>query len=220
MIEDYYIILGVPHGASSAKIKKAYRSMAKRYHPDSIGHHSDEQKFRQIQEAYDTLGNHDRRVAYDHRLKEDRRYHDHDKRPPSRKDAPSQPPAEPIRQRSGTGGVFNGPAGGAMRLATGLEKDLRFEMILEPAEAFHGGLFPLPIPVLVACRHCAATGVVATSVCPRCLGQGWIRDRQRLMISVPPRIEDGTTASLDLDDVGLRGVRLHLHIRVAADPVF
>jgi molecular chaperone DnaJ len=220
MIEDYYIILGVPRGASSAKIKKAYRSMAKRYHPDSIGHHSDEHKFRQIQEAYDTLGHNDRRAAYDHRLKKDHRHHGHANQPRSRRGAAKHRTAELIRRRSGAGGAFNGPAAGEMRLATGLEKDLHFEMILELAEAFHGGLFPLLIPVLVACRHCAATGLVAPYVCPRCLGQGWIHERQRLMISLPPQIQDGTMASLELDDVGLVGVCLHLHIRVAADPMF
>jgi molecular chaperone DnaJ len=220
MIEDYYVILGVPRGASRAKIKNAYRSMAKRYHPDSMGHHCDERKFRQVQEAYDTLGHDDRRAAYDHRLHEDHRYQDLPGRSRSRQGAATHRPAEPLRPRHGAGGAFSAPAAGRMRLAKGGQKDLRFEMILEPAEAFHGGLFPMRIPVLVACRHCAATGIVAPYVCPRCLGQGWIRDRQRLMISVPPRIEDGTTAALDLDDVGLRGIRLHLHIRIAADPLF
>jgi molecular chaperone DnaJ len=220
MIEDYYVILGVPRGASRAKIKNAYRSMAKRYHPDSFGHHSDEQKFRQIQEAYDTLGHDDRRAAYDHRLHEDHGHQDHAGRSRFRRGSAGHPPAEPIRHQSGAGDAFNDPVAGMMRLEVGSEKDLHFEMVLEPSEGFHGVLFPLPIPVLVACRHCAATGVVAPYVCSRCRGQGWIRDRQRLMISVPPRIEDGTTASLDLDDVGLRGVRLHLHIRIAAASMF
>jgi molecular chaperone DnaJ len=218
MIEDYYVILGVPRGASNAKIKQAYRAMAKRYHPDSIDHHSDERKFRQVQEAYDTLGQDDRRAAYDHRLKEERR--GHAGRPRFRRRVATPPPGGPTRRWRGAEGGGSDPETVTIRLPAGLEKNLRFEMVLEPAEAFHGGLFPLPIPVLVACRHCAATGLVTPYVCPHCQGQGWVRDRQRFMISVPPKIEDGTSASLDLDDVGLGGVRLHLYIRVAADPMF
>ncbi|MEJ2638450.1 MAG: hypothetical protein P8010_02645 [Desulfosarcinaceae bacterium] len=79
---------------------------------------------------------------------------------------------------------------------------------------------PPTITVSKKNADCAATGLVTPYVCPHCQGQGWVRDRQRFMISVPPKIEDGTSASLDLDDVGLGGVRLHLYIRVAADPMF
>jgi molecular chaperone DnaJ len=218
MIKDYYVILGVPRGASNAKIKKAYRTMAKRYHPDSIGRHGDERKFRQIQEAYDTLSHDDRRAAYNHRLKEDRG--GYAGRPYSRRGAASRPPTEPMQKLRRTGSAFSDPATESLRSVVGLEKELRFEMVLEPAEAFHGGLFPLPIPVHVACQRCAATGVEISNVCPRCLGRGWVRHRLRLMINLPPRIEDGTTARLNLDDAGLRGVRLYLHIRVAVDPMF
>ena len=68
MPKDYYFVLGVPRGASGAKIKNAYRAMAKRYHPDSCGPEPSEEKFREVQRAYDTLGHKARRKAYDHDL--------------------------------------------------------------------------------------------------------------------------------------------------------
>lgn len=61
---DYYSTLGVPKGASEEEIKKAYRKMAMKHHPDRNG--GDDTVFKQIQEAYDTLGDPAKRQQYDH----------------------------------------------------------------------------------------------------------------------------------------------------------
>lgn len=61
-MSDYYDILGVKKGATKAEIKKAYRAKAKQYHPDKGG---DEAKFKEINNAYDTLGNDQKRSQYD-----------------------------------------------------------------------------------------------------------------------------------------------------------
>lgn len=60
---DYYSTLGVPRGASEADIKKAYRKLAMQHHPDRTG--GDDTKFKQIQEAYETLGDPGKRQQYD-----------------------------------------------------------------------------------------------------------------------------------------------------------
>ena len=52
---DYYIVLGVSRGADLNKIKKAYRTVAKKYHPDTTQSHGGSEKFRDIREAYETL---------------------------------------------------------------------------------------------------------------------------------------------------------------------
>ena len=66
MKEDYYNILGVQKGASASEIKKAYRKMAIKYHPDkNPGNKSAEEKFKQAAEAYDVLSNPEKKSKYD-----------------------------------------------------------------------------------------------------------------------------------------------------------
>src|SRR5918997_1250632 len=63
---DYYKILGVDKKASAEDIKKAYRKLARQYHPDrNPGDKAAEERFKQIQAAYDTLGDEEKRKAYD-----------------------------------------------------------------------------------------------------------------------------------------------------------
>lgn len=64
-LPDYYKILQVPVTASNAEIKAAYRRLAKMYHPDKNGGYADGEKFKQIREAYETLGNPQKRMHYD-----------------------------------------------------------------------------------------------------------------------------------------------------------
>lgn len=63
--KDYYAALGVPRDASAADIKKAYRKLAQKHHPDVSKEKGAEEKFKDIAEAYSTLKNADKRTAYD-----------------------------------------------------------------------------------------------------------------------------------------------------------
>ena len=62
---DYYDILGVSKDASQEDIRKAYRALAKKYHPDVSKEENAEAKFKEVQEAYDVLGNEEKRKNYD-----------------------------------------------------------------------------------------------------------------------------------------------------------
>ncbi len=63
MEKDYYNVLGVPRSASKEEIKKAYRRLAHKYHPDKSG--GDEQRFKEVNEAYQVLSDPDKRANYD-----------------------------------------------------------------------------------------------------------------------------------------------------------
>src|SRR5689334_12061845 len=66
MAEDYYDVLGVPRAASAADIQKAYRALARKYHPDLNPNDKKAQdKFKQVQAAYDVLNDPEKRKKYD-----------------------------------------------------------------------------------------------------------------------------------------------------------
>src|SRR6058998_2465713 len=64
--KDYYQVLGVPKNASAADVKKAYRKLAQKFHPDAnAGNKEAEERFKEISAAYDILGDPDKRKQYD-----------------------------------------------------------------------------------------------------------------------------------------------------------
>jgi len=92
--KDYYAILGVDRGASPDDIKKAYRKLARKYHPDVSKEPNAEEKFKEMAEAYETLKDPEKRAAYD-------RLGQHD---PGQE---FQPPPDWAQQFAGAQGAFD-----------------------------------------------------------------------------------------------------------------
>jgi curved DNA-binding protein len=118
-MEDYYSILGIQQSASQEEIKRAYRSLASKHHPDKGG---DTAKFQKIQEAYSVLGDPEKRQEYHNPKIQSREFHFHDNIPPEFKE---------IFSNFNFDGFFH-------QHRTRKNKTLNFEIKITLKEAFQG----------------------------------------------------------------------------------
>jgi len=233
---DYYEILGAARDASPEEIKKAYRKLAHQHHPDkNPGDHSAEERFKEISEAYEVLGNPEKRQAYDRfgAAGAGRGFEDFG------------------GFESGFGNIFDDifegffggrtgrPTRGAQRGA-----DLRYNLGIRFEEAANGVEKEIVIPRMetcqacrgsgakpgsqaVVCRACRGTGQVRFSQgfltvsqtcgqcrgqgrvlehpCPSCRGLGQVKAERTLTVKIPAGVETGTR--LKLAGEGESGVR-------------
>lgn len=213
MPRDYYIILGLSKDAELNKIKRAYRKAVKRYHPDLSPSREDTEKFMEIKEAYETLGNEAKRKRYDEML--------------ARQESPYRITNVPsgIERRtslfnqldsftSTVDDFFSGFVPGFFDRARTIKKELYLELILSPREASDGGLFPITLPALEPCPRCGKSGFWEDFFCPRCRGQGRIRTEREFSLSVPPHVKHGAEVKLSLEDIGLKGVNLAVTVLI------
>lgn len=206
MAEDFYVVLGISRDADLGQIRRAYRRLARLYHPDAGS--PDRERFIEVQRAFETLGDERARRDYDAGLQ-------------IRQDpAPAVPRPAPAVRRRAASSLLEELLGGRPpglyhrgRQVSG-EADLHVELVLEPREARTGGLLPLSIPVERICASCGGSGRRGVLACRACRGAGRLVEHDRIEISVPPRVSDGTIVRLDLDDVGLPGVGLVVLVTV------
>jgi molecular chaperone DnaJ len=168
---DPYSVLGVDKKATAAEIKKAYRKLARQYHPDrNPEDEKSEERFKEISEANDVLSDPDKRAAYDR----------------GEGVFGSGGGANPFAGGFDGGNfsdilsnLFGGGAGAgaARRARSGPERgrDLEAEIQIGFDQAVHGAQVPLTIPVSERCATCGGSGArpgTSPSVCPRCEGRG------------------------------------------------
>jgi DnaJ-class molecular chaperone len=218
MAKNYYIILGVGRGADPREIKAAYRTIAKKLHPDLNHPLADARRFTEITEAYETLVDPTKRRRYDLEL---------EREAPDRKI--TRVP-EIIRSRRAARQMVDRPRAAIDEFLEGFlpealwpqrarrePKDLFLEVILSPQEALAGGLFPVTFPVLEACPRCSRPGGYPEFFCPQCGGDGTVTTEREFSLSMPPGTRHGTDVSLSLEDIGLPGVLLHVSVTVDPD---
>jgi molecular chaperone DnaJ len=184
--KDYYRVLGVSRDASPAAIKRAYRRLAKRYHPDVSANVSQE-TFQDLQAAYETLADADRRRRYDEALGRAERL-------------------EPLAWS-----FVRSPAVGDLRRPI-RPGSLSGEILLTAGEAANGGVLPLDVPLNTTCDVCEGTGGYVFD-CERCGGEGKVERRLPLPINIPPGVRDGEVFQVAVDDPGVLSVFLTVHIR-------
>jgi molecular chaperone DnaJ len=166
---DYYEILGVSKDASADDIKKTYRKLALKYHPDRNKEAGAEEKFKEISEAYAVLSDSEKRAQYD-------RF--------GHAGIDGQYSAEDIFRNADFGGfgdifeMFFG--GGARRGPMGPKRgsDLQYDLYITFEEAAFGTRKDIDIPRTERCSTCSGTGAkpgTSPKRCPTCNGTGQIR---------------------------------------------
>jgi molecular chaperone DnaJ len=180
--KDYYAALGVPKTATPAEIKKAYRALARKHHPDANkGEAASEEKFKAISEAYDVLSDETKRKEYD----EARALFGGGGFRVPRGGAGNGVPFDLGDLLGGGGGglgdifgtIFGGGANGrGGRAAAGRRgSDVEADVTLSFDDAAHGATVPLQLSTPAACPTCRGTGAkpgTSTRVCPGCEGTG------------------------------------------------
>lgn len=210
--KNYYGILGVKKNASDEEIKKAYRKLARKYHPDvNAGDKTAESKFKEISEAYGVLSDKEKREQYDRFGSEGFRYGGG---------------AGPFSGAGGAGGPFGGfefdftraagARGGGRRTSrttstgdfrdlfsdlfggAGFETasaaaptDVEAEVTVEFADAVRGTTVQLTVPKQSECSRCSGRGNLKGSVCSECGGTGVRSESERTRVKIPEGIADG-----------------------------
>jgi molecular chaperone DnaJ len=171
---DYYEVLGVSQSASEKEVKKAYKKLAMKYHPDrTAGDKAKEETFKEVKEAYEILNDDQKRAAYD-------QY--------------GHAAFEQGGHGGGGGGGFGqdfgdifgdifGGGGGRGRQRQQRGSDLRYNVDLSLEEAVKGKSLEIKVPTYVHCEPCDGSGAkpgTSAKTCSTCHGHGQVQMRQGL----------------------------------------
>src|SRR5580698_3641177 len=173
--KDYYKVLGVVSTATDKEITRAYRKLAKQYHPDA--NPGSEERFKEISAAYDVLGDADKRKEYDEVRKHG----------PLSGGFGGAPGGGTFRMEDmgDLGDLFGGLFGNRRAQQRGPQRgaDMEAALHLSFQDAVHGVTTSVNIPQDARCSNCRGTGAApgtSTHTCPRCGGTGSLNDNQGL----------------------------------------
>jgi DnaJ-class molecular chaperone len=212
--KDYYSILGVPKSAAEKDVKSAYRKLARKWHPDANrdNQHAAEEKFKDIQEAYEVLGDAEKRRKYDALGSDWQRA----AREADQQRSYRHAQAADFGGFSGFGNAGGpGAAGGASGFSDFFDmffsgigrqrtagapgfspsqqrgEDLESTIELTLPEAFEGGKKSVALQVEDSCPRCHGSGTDRNRICAQCHGTGRVRETKRFDVTIPRGVRDG-----------------------------
>ena len=209
--KDYYQTLGVARDASEADLKKAFRKLAREFHPDVAKDKKNaEARFKEINEAYEVLSDAGKRKKYDE-LGADWKAGAEFRPPPGWQGAGGARGGRPAggeefhfggtgfsdffeqffgaRGRGGAGG-FGGPQF-AEEESTARGRDIEGDLMVTLDEAVQGGVRTISLQRGVPCETCGGTGVKNRRACPACAGQGSVAKTEDYKVRIPTGIIEG-----------------------------
>jgi DnaJ-class molecular chaperone len=194
--KDYYAVLGVKRGASEKELRQAYRRLARKLHPDvNPGDKAAEERFKEINAAYEVLSDADKRRKYD--LYGDQwQYADQfeeARRQGGQQWFPHGGPSGGFQQfdLGDLGDVFGGMFGGG-RARSRRGEDVQHAADVTLDEAFHGTTRVLQLQTEEPCATCGGSGRLVGAVCHVCQGAGVFRRPKRLEVKIPAGVGDGS----------------------------
>jgi DnaJ-class molecular chaperone len=228
---DYYEVLGVPRGATDEDIRKEYRQLARKYHPDvNPGDKSAEEKFKEINEAYQVLSDPEKRRKYD----EHGENWQAGSPPPGWEDGGGRGGFRDYNDIFGRGGGQNGGFSdffGSVFGRRGGRSDFRSkgenieaEIGLTLEEAHRGVTRTITFQSNETCSNCGGSGTKDGKPCPTCRGSGVVRRAKSLEVTIPAGVRNGSVIRLaGQGEPGTNGGAagdLLLHVRLEPHPLF
>jgi molecular chaperone DnaJ len=203
--KDYYSILGIKQSASGQDVKKAFRKLARKYHPDiNPDDKAAEAKFKQINEAYEVLSDKDKRKKYD-KFGDQWPYADQFAKAGGQQQDFSGRDFSYGGGGGGFSGGFSGNVGSifeeilrggggtyARRPRASRGHDLEYAVAVTLEEAFSGGMRMLNLQSEKPCPTCQGSGQQQGKPCPTCRGAGAVASVERLEVKVPPGVKTGS----------------------------
>jgi len=235
--KDYYKLLGVKRDASQQEIRKAYRELARKYHPDmNPDNKPAEEKFKDIQEANAVLSDPEKRKMYDQLGSNWRAGADF--RPPPGWEGQRVEFGDLEDLFGGAGGGFSdffqsifggGGMGGPGQSRSGRQRssrgsDIEATIELDLEDIHRGSDRTVTLHSVQICPECKGTGAKRGKRCQKCRGAGQIRQPKRMKVKISPGARDGTVLRLrgkgeKLSPNGPAG-DLYLKTKIKSHPLF
>jgi DnaJ-class molecular chaperone len=231
--KDYYQILGVSRNASEKEIKQAYRRLARKHHPDlNPGDKSAEEKFKEMNAAYEVISDPEKRKKYDQfgdQWEYAEQFAKSGGRERVRWDFDRGGTTFEYSDMGGFGDILSslfGDSGIGSRIRRGPRRGQHMESTIEVTleEAYHGSTRVIQLQTDEPCTACGGTGRVGNRVCTICSGAGGKVIPRRLEVKIPAGVRDGSririTGEGSPDRAGGNKGDLYLVVKVLPHKLF